>query len=61
MGMQGVAAGSLIANGAGAAYLWIYLASGRARVSLSIRRTAINKKQLKDILRVGAVACVSPL
>jgi putative MATE family efflux protein len=61
MGMQGVAAGSLIAYGAGAAYLWIYLASGRARVSLSIRRTAIDKKQLKDILRVGAVACISPL
>lgn len=59
--MQGVAAGSLIAYGAGAAYLWIYLASGRARVSLSIRRTAIDKKQLKDILRVGAVACISPL
>jgi putative MATE family efflux protein len=61
MGMQGVAAGSLIAYGAGAAYLWIYLASGRARVSLSIRRTAIDIKQLKDILRVGAVACISPL
>jgi putative MATE family efflux protein len=61
MGMQGVAAGSLIAYGAGAAYLWIYLASGRARVSLSIRQTAIDKKQLKDILRVGAVACISPL
>ena len=61
MGMQGVAAGSLIAYGASAAYLWIYLASGRARVSLSIRRTAIDKKQLKDILRVGAVACISPL
>jgi putative MATE family efflux protein len=61
MGMQGVAAGSLIAYGAGAAYLWIYLASGRARVSLSIRRTDIDKKKLKDILRVGAVACISPL
>lgn len=60
MGMQGVAAGSLIAYGAGAAFLWIYLACGHARVSLSIRHTVIDKNQLKEILRVGAVACISP-
>lgn len=61
LGMGGVAAGSLIAYGAGAAYLWIYLASGRARVGLPIRSTKIDKQQLKEILRVGAVACLSPL
>lgn len=60
LGMQGVAAGSLIAHGAGAAYLWIYLACGHARVSLSIRQTVVDKNQLKEILRVGAVACISP-
>ena len=61
LGMQGVAAGGVIAYCAGAAYLWIYLASGRAQVNLSIRRTVIDKQQLKEILRVGAVACISPL
>jgi putative MATE family efflux protein len=60
LGMRGVAAGSVVAYAAGAAYLWIHLSSGRARVGLPIRRTPIDKKQLKDIFRVGAVACISP-
>lgn len=60
MGMRGVATGSVLAYGAGAAYLWFYLASGNARVSLAIRETSIERKQLQDILRVGAVACISP-
>lgn len=60
LGMRGVAAGGVIANAAGAAYLWMHLASGRERVSLPLRQTPVDKKQLKDILRVGAVACISP-
>lgn len=61
LGMGGVAAGSLIAYGAGAVYLWMYLASGCARVELPVRSTKIDKQLLKEILRVGAVACISPL
>jgi len=61
MGMHGVAAGGVLAYGAGAMFLWLYLVSGRARVGLPIRRTLIDRKQLLDILRVGAVACLSPL
>ena len=60
LGMRGVAAGGVIANAAGAAYLWSYLASGKARVHILIRSTPVDRKQLKDILRVGAVACISP-
>ena len=60
LGMRGVAAGSVIAYFAGAAYLWVYLATGRGRVSLPMRHTPVDRKQLKDILRVGAVACISP-
>lgn len=60
-GMQGVAAGSVLANLGGALFLWIYLASGRGRIQLKLRGTRVNRQNLFDILRVGAVACVSPL
>ena len=61
LGMRGVAAGSVLAYALGAAYLWFHLASGRSLVSLPIRNTPLERKQLLDILRVGAVACLSPL
>ena len=60
LGMRGVAAGGVLAYGAGALFLWFHLVSGRAKVTLNIRRTPIQLKQLNDILRVGAVACISP-
>ena len=60
LGMRGVAAGGVLAYGAGALFLWFHLVSGRAKVTLNIRRTPIQLKQLNDILRVGAVACLSP-
>ena len=60
-GMRGVAAGSLTA------YLdqrlghgW-YLFSGRARVVPKIRGLRIQRAMFVDILKVGAVACFSPL
>lgn len=59
-GMGGVAAGSVLAYAVGAVFLWHHLASGHARVSLPIHGTRIDPKLLKDILRVGAVACISP-
>ena len=60
-GMAGVAAGQLIANGLGAAYLLMYLLSGKARVQLRMRHTRLRWPLARDILRVGAVACISPL
>ncbi len=60
-GMAGVAAGQVIAYGAGAAFLYWYLRSGRAKVRLAIRATPLQWPLLRDILRVGALACFSPL
>lgn len=60
LGMRGVAAGSVLANAAGALFLWSYLAAGRGKVKLRIRGTPVVRQHLHDILRVGAVACISP-
>jgi putative MATE family efflux protein len=59
LGMAGVAAGQVVANGLGAAFLLAYMTSGRSSVRL--RRTALRWALARDILRVGALACVSPL
>jgi putative MATE family efflux protein len=60
-GMPGVAAGSLIAyTGAGAVMAW-YIFSGRARVTPRLRGLRIQRGMFFDILKVGAVACFSPL
>jgi Na+-driven multidrug efflux pump len=58
-GMAGVAAGQVVANGLGAAFLLAYMTSVQAQVRL--RRTALQWPLARDILRVGALACVSPL
>lgn len=62
-GMAGIAAGQVVANGLGAAYLLVYLRSGRARVRLQLawRHTPLQWAMARDILRVGALACLSPL
>ena len=59
--MPGVAAGQVLAYAAGSAFLGWYLASGRARVQLRVRSTPLRRDLLRDILRVGALACLSPL
>lgn len=61
LGMPGVAAGQVVGYGAGAAYLYLYLRSGRARVKLRVRGTPLQWHLLRDILEVGALACISPL
>jgi Na+-driven multidrug efflux pump len=58
-GSAGVAAGQVVANGLGAAFLLAYMTSVQAQVRL--RRTALQWPLARDILRVGALACVSPL
>ena len=59
-GMAGVAFGQVVAYVGGALFLWAYLRSGRARLTLAIRSTPLQGELLRDILRVGAVACLSP-
>ena len=61
LGMRGVAAGGVLANAAGAIFLWGYLAYGWGKVRLNVRSTRLVREHLLNILRVGAVACISPL
>jgi hypothetical protein len=56
-----VAAGQVSAFSAGALFLFWYLRSGRSRLSLAIRATPLQRGLLADILKVGALACISPL
>jgi putative MATE family efflux protein len=60
-GMRGVAAGQLIAFTLGAMFLSWYLISGRSRLTLDVSTFRIRRGMFVDILKVGAVACLSPL
>ncbi|WP_029582473.1 MATE family efflux transporter [Bradyrhizobium sp. URHD0069] len=60
-GMRGVAAGSLIAYLISIAVMAWYLFCGRARVIPKVRGLRIRWAMFVDILKVGAVACFSPL
>jgi putative MATE family efflux protein len=60
-GMAGVALGQVVAGVGGAACLLVYLHGGRARLQLALTRTAWQRPLAWDILRVGALACLSPL
>jgi putative MATE family efflux protein len=60
-GMRGVAAGSLTAFSIGVAIMAWYIFSGRARVKPTLRGFHIERALFFDILKVGAIACFSPL
>src|ERR1700712_2389525 len=60
-GMRGVAAGQLTAFTLGAIFLAWYLISGRSRLTLNFKGFRFQRDMFFDILRVGAVACLSPL
>jgi Na+-driven multidrug efflux pump len=60
-GMRGVAAGSLTAYLISISVMSWYLFSGRARVVPKIRGLRIRMPMFIDILKVGAIACLSPL
>lgn len=60
-GMVGVAVGHIVATTASVAVLWWVLASGRARVRLRWAGLRLDTTLLADILRVGALSCVSPV
>ena len=51
----------MIAYSCGAVYLFGYLRSGRSPIRLAVRATALQGDLLRDILKVGALACISPL
>lgn len=61
LGMAGIAAGQALAyTGCALFFLW-YLQSGRARVPLRFLKARPRWEYFRDILRVGAIACVSPV
>ena len=60
-GMRGVAAGSLTAYSISISIMAWYLFSGRARVIPRFRGLRIRRAMFFDILKVGAVSCLSPL
>jgi putative MATE family efflux protein len=61
LGMPGVALGQVIAYWLAAGVLWRYVRSGQTRVRLDLRGVALQWPLFQDILRVGALACLSPL
>jgi len=60
-GMRGVAAGQLTAFSLGTLFLAWYLISGRSRLQLDFRAFTFQRDMFFDILKVGAVSCLSPL
>lgn len=61
LGMPGVALGNVLAFSGAALYLLHRLTRTDARVRLRWRGVPLQKAMFVDILRVGAVACLSPL
>jgi putative MATE family efflux protein len=61
LGMPGVALGQLIAYWLAAALLWWYVRAGGARIPVVLRGVRLQWALFQDILRVGALACLSPL
>ena len=60
LGMAGIAAGQVIAFAAGALFLVWHLMSGQARIRLRLVGP-LRWPMFRDILKVGAVACISPV
>jgi putative MATE family efflux protein len=61
LGMRGVAAGQLTAFSLGAIFLSWFLISGRSRLTLNFKAFTFERGMFFDILKVGAIACLSPL
>lgn len=60
-GLAGVAAGQILAFLAGTIMLLLYLRSRHARLRLSFTGIRLDRELFWDILKVGAISCLSPL
>jgi putative MATE family efflux protein len=60
-GMRGVAAGQLTAFSLGTIFLLWHLIGGRSRLRLIFSAFRFQRGMFVDILKVGAIACLSPL
>lgn len=61
LGMKGVAIGYIVASAAAVMFLSWYLFTGHARVQPRLRGVALNGEMFHDILKVGAIAILSPM
>jgi putative MATE family efflux protein len=61
LGMPGVASGQILAMAIGTLFLLWYLRRGGTRVRLVWRGIPVRRALFWEILKVGAVACLSPL
>ena len=61
LGMVGVALGHILATAAGVLYFLWYLVRSQGRLTLHLQGFALQRALFVDILRVGAVACLSPV
>ena len=61
LGMRGVAAGQFTAFVLAAIFLIWYLVSGRSRLRLNFAAFTFQRGMFIDILKVGAIACLSPM
>ena len=60
-GMVGVALGQIIATAAGVLFLAWYLMTGQGRLRLAFTGLTLRAELFTDILKVGALACLSPV
>jgi putative MATE family efflux protein len=61
LGMAGIGLGLVVAFSTSAIFLLWYLVSGKGRVKLTLRGVQLKAEMFRDILKVGAVSCISPL
>ncbi|WP_119421407.1 MATE family efflux transporter [Desertibaculum subflavum] len=61
LGMVGVGLGQAIAFSGGTVFLLWFLLAGRGRVTLRLGGLRLRREMFYDILKVGAVACLSPV
>ena len=61
LGMPGVALGQIIATAAGVMFFIWYLQAGRGKLRLRFAGLKLRRELFTDILKVGALACLSPL
>lgn len=60
-GMAGIAIGHIVATAAGVLYFAWFLLSGKARLHLQLSGFRLQAEMFYDILKVGALALISPL
>lgn len=61
LGMVGIAIGHIVATAAGVAFFLWYLLRGQDRLAMRWQGVRLQRAMFTDILRVGALACLSPL